>query len=213
MEMGFHTLLILCCVGAGTALGFRMFALAKRDERTILPSAWQPAMAVATGMCCGLMAWRYGLSWELPALLALPLFGVLLSSIDLRSKLLPNALVLRFFVTAAGLLIPAAVLGDGWSALLGAVIGGLTLFTLYLVLALISPSGLGMGDVKLAGVLGMYSGYAGPATWIVTALGGFVIGGALGLLLLVFARSSLKATIPFGPAMFGATMAAFMCWA
>lgn len=212
VETLLRILLILGSATAGSVLGFYMFALANRDERTILPSTWRPFVAAVTGILCGAVAWRIDLSWALPALLVLPLFGVLLAAVDLRTKLLPNALVRPFFLTAAVLLILAALFGDAWSSLLGAAIGGASLFAIYLVLALISPSGLGMGDVKLAGVLGLYAGYVGPAAWTVTAMGGFILGAVFGILLLVFTHSSRKAAFPFGPAMLAASIAAVTVW-
>lgn len=208
-----QTALTAAAAVVGAAAGYGVFPLAGRDERTVLPGRWRVALAAVTALLCAVLAWRFGPVPELPALLALAVFGVLLAAIDLRSKLLPNALVLPFFATASGLLGLAAAFRGDWSAMGGALIGGACLFTLYLVLALISPSGLGMGDVKLAGVLGLYAGYVGPAVWMITALGGFVLGAAMGLVLLVFTASSRKTAFPFGPAMLAASIAALAVWA
>jgi leader peptidase (prepilin peptidase)/N-methyltransferase len=204
---------ILACAAAGAAAGYLMFVLAFRDERTVLPGWWRIPQSVLTGVLAGVFAWRLGPVPELPAFLALAVFGVLLAAIDLRSKLLPNALVLPFAVTGGVLLLAAAPFGAGLPSLLGALIGGGSLFLLYLVLALISPAGLGMGDVKLAGVLGLYAGYVSPVVWMATALGGFVLGALLGIFLLVFTRSSRKTAFPFGPSMLAAAVAAVAGWA
>lgn len=202
--------LIVGCAGAGAVAGFFLFRLAGRDSRTLLPARWRPVLAWLTGVLCGLVAWRLGWSWELPAFLVLAVFGVLLGAIDLRTKLLPNALVLPFLGAAAALLAAAAWFTGNWSGLLGALLGAVVMFAVYLVLALISPGGLGMGDVKLAGVLGLYGGYAGMTPWLVTMMGGFILGSIAAVGLLVFTRSSGKQTFPYGPMMVAAALAAVL---
>lgn len=194
-------------VGGGVA-GYLIFRSARGDERTVLPLHWRPWMAAITGLLCGLLVWRLGLSWELPAFLLLPVFGVLLAAIDLRSKLLPNRLLLPFTGVVLVLLAAASALGDEWPRLLGAAFGGASMFMLYLLMALITPGGIGMGDVKLAGVLGLYGGYAGAVPWLITVLGGFVVGGVAGVLLLILGGYSRKKHFPFGPAMLVGAMAA-----
>jgi leader peptidase (prepilin peptidase)/N-methyltransferase len=73
------------------------------------------------------------------------------------------------------------------------------LFVLYLALALISPRGMGMGDVKLAGVLGLYLGWVGWSALAVGALAAFLIGGLVGIGLILARRASRSTGIPFGP--------------
>ena len=62
--------------------------------------------------------------------------------------------------------------------------------------------GMGLGDVKLAGVLGLYLGYLGWAPLIVGAAGGFFLGGLFGIILLLVRRATRGSAIPFGPWMF-----------
>jgi leader peptidase (prepilin peptidase)/N-methyltransferase len=71
----------------------------------------------------------------------------------------------------------------------------------YLVLALIAPSGLGMGDVKLAGLLGLYLGWLGWGAVVLGAMAGFVVQAVVALLLLATRRIGLRGELPFGPAM------------
>ena len=95
-----------------------------------------------------------------------------------------------------------------WESLLRALLGAAISFAVYLVLALISPSSLGMGDVKLAGVLGLYLGYLGWRTLILGAVGGFVIAALIGLVLLAMRRVTLRTQVPFGPPMLAAALVA-----
>jgi leader peptidase (prepilin peptidase)/N-methyltransferase len=98
------------------------------------------------------------------------------------------------------LAIPVLVHGDGGAAV-RALVGAVALFLLYGVLWFIRPDGMGLGDVKLAGVLGLYLGYLSWAHLAVGAFGGFLLGGVVGAVLLVAGRAGRKSKIPFGPFM------------
>jgi leader peptidase (prepilin peptidase)/N-methyltransferase len=73
------------------------------------------------------------------------------------------------------------------------------LFLFYFVLAMISPRGMGMGDVKLAGVLGLFLGSLGWGQLAVGAGAAFVLGGLFSIILLITKRAGRKSGIPFGP--------------
>ncbi len=109
-------------------------------------------------------SWSVGISagaGSCPRTFFLPGTGVWLSAVDLRHRLLPNNIVLPTLASGVVLLAAAAGAGNDWSALGRAVAGSAALFVLYLVLALISPAGMGMGDVKLAAVVGLFLAYQG----------------------------------------------------
>lgn len=153
---------------------------------------------------------RFGISWELPAYAYMSAMAVALGFIDLKHKLLPNRYVLPSLAAAIVLLIFAAAGTDAWGALLRAILGGGAMFLLYLIMALISPAGLGMGDVKLAAVLGLFLGFLGWNAWFIGLLTAFLIGGVAGLILLLAGRATRSSTIPFGPPMLlGALVAAY----
>lgn len=185
---------------AGTSAGRRSTTgLAERPG--ILVAVRPRAVAVGTAALFALTALRFGASWELPAFLYLAGVGVLLAVIDMRHHLLPNrVLVPSYGVSAALLLVPSAVTGE-WSALLRAGSAAILLFGAFLVLALISPGALGMGDVKLAALVGLYLGWLGWATLFLGAAAGFVVQAAVALVLLGLRRIGLRGELPFGPAM------------
>ena len=83
------------------------------------------------------------------------------------------------------------------------------LFVVFLVLALISPRSLGMGDVKLAALLGLVPGLAGlGGACVLGAAAGFVVQAVFALALLAARRIGLRGELPFGPAMLlGAALA------
>ena len=95
----------------------------------------------------------------------------------------------------------AALADDRWHDLLRAGIGMAALYCFYFVLASIYPAGMGFGDVKLAGVLGIYLGWLGWGELVVGAFLGFLFGGVVGLLLMAVRRAGRKSSIPFGPYM------------
>jgi leader peptidase (prepilin peptidase)/N-methyltransferase len=77
-----------------------------------------------------------------------------------------------------------------------------------LILALIARGALGLGDVKLAFLLGLFVGYLGWGHLVVAVLGAFILGGLVALVLLLTRRASRKDSIPFGPFMTTAAIVA-----
>ncbi len=167
-----------------------------------------PLVELGTGVLFGLTAWRFGLAWELPAFLYLAAISVALALIDIDVRRLPNAIVLPSYVVAALLLGGAVLLqGDPW-VLVRVAIGAAALYAFYFVLAF--AGGMGFGDVKLAGVLGMYLAYLGWAELLVGVFLGFLVGGISGTLLMLTRRAGRKSRIPYGPYMLvGAWLAIF----
>lgn len=156
------------------------------------------------------LAWRFGLSWQLPAYLFFAAVGVELSAIDLRHRLLPNAILLRAVSCGIGFLVLAAAAESHWTSLLRALLGAVLLFLLYLVLAIISPRGLGMGDVKLAFLLGLFLAFHSWQALADGAFLGFLIGAVAGLVVLARRRGSRKSAIPFGPSMIAGALVAVL---
>lgn len=157
--------------------------------------------AAGTAVLFVLVAVRFGLVWELPAFLAVSGVAVLLALIDLRHRLLPDRVVLPAIAAGAVLLaVAAAVEGQG-ASIVRALVAAVVLFVVFLVLALIAPSSLGMGDVKLAALLGLHLGWLGWNVVVLGAAAGFVAQAVLALVLLASRRIGLKGELPFGPAM------------
>jgi leader peptidase (prepilin peptidase)/N-methyltransferase len=167
-----------------------------------------PVVELTTAVLFVLVGLEFGASWDLPAFLFLAAAGVLLAVIDLQHRLLPNRVVLPSIGIGAALLTVAAAAEPDWPALLRAGLAAVVLFAVYLVMALISPRGIAMGDVKLAGLLGLYLGWLGWGAVVVGAAAGFVVQAIAAVLLLGFRRIGLKSELPFGPAMLlGAALA------
>jgi leader peptidase (prepilin peptidase)/N-methyltransferase len=138
---------------------------------------------------------------DLAAYLVAGALGVALGYVDLRAYRLPDWLAVPAFVSATALLAVAAVIGDDWAAYGRAWAAAAACAVLYLVLLLARPADLGLGDVKLAAVLGLLLGWAG---WSIVALGvflAFFVGGVVAVALLVSGRAGRRSSIPFGPPM------------
>ncbi len=125
--------------------------------------------------------------------------SIALTLIDLDTHRLPHAIVLPSYPVAIILLGTAALLTSDLESAARAAAGAGIVFAIYLVLALVSPRGMGMGDVKLAGVVGLYLGWAGWPALAVGAFAAFLLGGVLGLVLIMAQRAHRRSGIPFGP--------------
>ena len=161
-----------------------------------------PLVEAGTAIAFALTAWLVGLSWLLPAMLYLVAIGIALALIDLDAHRLPDAIVLPSYGVAGALLALASWNPGGpsdLSALLRAAIAGAVLFGVYFAVLLAYPSGMGFGDVKLAGVLGLYLGWFGWGPVAVGWFAAFLLGGIFSLGLLATRRAHRKSGVPFGP--------------
>jgi leader peptidase (prepilin peptidase)/N-methyltransferase len=133
------------------------------------------------------------------AALAAPFLSLLfaLSVIDLRHRKLPNRLVYPAVVLSAALVVVADLAGSELSAA-SAGLGFLAYGVGLLVVAFISPKGMGMGDVKLAGLVGLVLGSLGLAHVAVAAGLGILFGG-VGAIVALLAGAGRKTPIPYGP--------------
>ena len=149
------------------------------------------------------MALRFGLDPVLPAYLYLAAVGLALALIDLDCRRLPDALTLPSYpvvAVAAGARRPP--LGSDSGELVRALLGGAAMYALYFALCFAYPAGMGFGDVKLAGVLGLAPGWLGWGAWTVGLFLGFLLGGVCRRRLVHRSRrGGRKTAVPFGPFM------------
>lgn len=136
---------------------------------------------------------------SLVAFLYLAAISLALALIDLDVQRLPNVIVLPAYAVGAVLLGTAALLVGDLAALGRAALGAIILGGAYLLIAVIRPGGMGFGDVKLAGALGLFLAWLGWDALAVGALAGFVLGGLFGVALLLFRRAGRSTGIPYGP--------------
>jgi len=135
--------------------------------------------------------------------LALTAMLVTVSVIDIQCYRLPDRIVLPTLIGSLVLVVVESIRAGEASHIKYALAGAAIYFVFLLVVHLISPRGMGFGDVKLAAVMGLYLGWLAPdylttfrlVLWAM--LVGFVIGSVAGIAL--WAIRGRNAAIPFGP--------------
>jgi leader peptidase (prepilin peptidase)/N-methyltransferase len=176
-------------------------------------SARYPAVETITGLAFAVVSWYFLTSFTAEpwaqhpvalalvtiAFLYLAAVSIVLTLIDLDTNRLPNVIVLPSFVVGLLLLGSAAVISADWAALLSGVIGMVSLWSFYWLLRLVRPGGMGGGDVKLAGVLGLHLAWIGWGAFAVGAFFAFLYGGVFGIALILSRRAGRRTAIPFGP--------------
>ena len=133
----------------------------------------------------------------------LAVISIALTLIDIDVFRLPNVIVLPAYLVGAVLLTASSLLAGDPAQLLRAAIGAAALFAFYFAAVLVYPGGMGFGDVKLAGVLGLFLAWLGWGELAVGAFAAFLLGGVFGIVLLAVKRAGRKTRIPFGPWMLG----------
>jgi leader peptidase (prepilin peptidase) / N-methyltransferase len=156
-------------------------------------------VVVVTGLAVvamGAVAGAVGAEPELPAYLWLAAVGVTLAVIDIETLRLPDRLTLPSYPVGLVLLaIPA-----DWPALRRAVLAAAVTGAAAFLLALLAPrGGLGFGDVKLLGVLGLFLGWLGWGVLVVGVAAGFTLGAVAALAMLASRRAGLRDHLAFGP--------------
>jgi leader peptidase (prepilin peptidase)/N-methyltransferase len=155
-------------------------------------SARYPVVEAVTALLCGLVVLAKGLDEDAVLPLALVLLLVPVTLIDLDHRIIPNKLMV-----VGAVLAPALLLWVDPDALAEHLIAGVAAGGFFLLAVLAYPRGMGVGDIKLAAVLGLFLGRAvGPAVFIALISGTLV--GAL-----IMARKGVaegrKTAVPFGP--------------
>jgi leader peptidase (prepilin peptidase)/N-methyltransferase len=159
--------------------------------------SWRTALTAAAAG--GALGATLGADWALLFLLYLCPVGVALGYVDWRLRLLPTALIRPSYLVVGVLLVAAALLEGEPRRLVGAAAGLVVLRALYWLLWRFTP-GMGFGDVRLSGVIGMALGYVGWTALIVGGYAGFVLGVVLWVPMRVL-RLTTDRSFPFGPFM------------
>jgi leader peptidase (prepilin peptidase)/N-methyltransferase len=148
-------------------------------------------------------------AWQAVLLAPFSALLVALSVIDIRHHRIPNVLVYPAVLVSAVFVLVADLAGGHLDAIRG-LLGFLAYGVGLLIVALIAPKGMGMGDVKLAGLIGLVLGSIGLGLVAVAAGAGILFGGVGGIVA-VLLGASRKTTVPYGPFMAaGALLAVFV---
>ena len=164
---------------------------------------WDFGAEILSVALCGLVGWRVGLRWDLPAHLVVAAMGATVILVDARLHKIATRLVYPVAGVVA-VLLGVAVFADGAAGfVLGdlgrALVCGFAAFAFIWILGLISPAGMGDGDARLVLSLGMLLGWHSYKLGYLGLLMGFLLGSVFGVLLIVIKRGTRKTQIAFGP--------------
>lgn len=177
----------------------------------ILPRRSATYVAVVAGLAAATAATlslRAGAAALAPLLVAFSACSAVIAAGDAVTRHIPNKCNAAALASAVPLLLLARAAGYG--SLAGAACGAVAAFALYFALWLVSPAGMGLGDVKFAPHLGAHLGFFGFACWTDGIITGFLVQGVVVIVALLARRAGRKAHIAHGPAMAaGAAIALF----
>lgn len=161
------------------------------------PGAW--LTGTVTAVVCGLLAVAGGVRPETAVWLLFAPVGVLLGAVDLAVRRLPDLLTLPMAGGTAALLGGAALLPGAEGAWVRALLGAVALTAFLFLLFLVSPDGMGFGDVKLSLTVGLVLGWYGWDVLVLGAFTGFLLGAAVGFARVAARRAHRRTGLPFGP--------------
>ncbi|GAA4954891.1 leader peptidase (prepilin peptidase)/N-methyltransferase [Nonomuraea thailandensis] len=183
---------------AGLVCGDRIRALAASyragDGEPLAPARPWPALELVTAAVVALAAWRAG-----PPYACFAVIAVALAVIDWRTSTLPDAITLPAYPIMALALLPTG-------ALPRALAGGAALTAVYGLLWLLRPEAMGLGDVKIAGLIGMAGAALSWQALVAAAFCGQLLGALYALSLLVTGRGTRHTQFPFGTFMLLGTL-------
>jgi leader peptidase (prepilin peptidase)/N-methyltransferase len=180
-------------------------ALRGRCYSCSLPiSARYPLVEAGTAALFVAFTVHFGASPALPAFLFLAAMGISLAMIDVDHRWLPDSLVLPSYIVAVVLLMPAAAATGEWHSAVRALAGMIAFLALFAALAFIHPLGLGLDEVLLAGLLGLFLGWLSWPAVLIAALVTIVVAGAGGRVL--GAARRIRRTLPVGSCLVAATV-------
>ena len=162
-------------------------------------SSTYPLVEIACALVFAAIGWRIGPAWTLPAFLLFGWLLVVVTVIDVQTHRIPNRLTYPLTPALLALMTAGAALEGTPGAAVRAALGGVVAFSLLLLLALLNPRGMGMGDVKLAASIGIGLGYLGWGHIWLGLFTAFFGGGVIAGILLLLRRRGRKDHLPFGP--------------
>jgi leader peptidase (prepilin peptidase) / N-methyltransferase len=156
-------------------------------------------LAVVSALVLGGFAAHFGADVVLAAYAVFGLSMVAISAVDLERYIIPNHIIYPTLALLIPLFVVASAVDHRWGSLGRAAIAGAVAFIGFLVLTLIYPAGMGFGDVRLAGVIGLALGWLGLGHAFVGFFAGFVLGAVIGIIVIAVSGGGRKTKIPFGP--------------
>ena len=174
--------------------------LRRRCRSCSAPIAWRyPLVEATTAGVFVAVSLSVGLKWVLGAYLFFAAVLVALSGIDIDTRKIPNAVLYPSWAVSVVLLSGGAVLDGDPGRLVWAAAGAGIGFAVLFVIWFVAPGGMGYGDVRLAGYIGLHLGYLSIGRLAVGLFLGFLAGALGGAAVLLVTGRGRGTKIPFGP--------------
>ena len=155
-----------------------------------------PFIELLSGVLAGVCAWHFGFGWTAVAAMLFSWALIALSGIDFKTQLLPDSITLPLMWLGLALAL-APLFVDLRSAVIGAAVGYLSLWSVYWLFKLLSgKEGMGYGDFKLLAALGAWQGWQMLLPIIILSS---LVGSIVGIALMVFRGRDHNVPMPFGP--------------
>ena len=197
------TALTLAAGGVGLLLGPWLAATTVRLAARDAAARATPARTVLTSLlAAAALAAAAALTGDRPATVALAVFGaaaVVLAGVDLAVHRLPDRVTWPAVAGCTVALLTDAAVTGAWGAVLRAVVAVVLAVSLATGARLVSPSGLGAGDVKLLGLIALVLGWAGWGVLMSGVFAGLLVGALGSLLLIAGGRAGWRTRVAFGP--------------
>jgi len=159
-----------------------------------------PAVEAVSGVLCAYAAWHFGFGWSAVGAMLFVWALLALTAIDFDTQLLPDDITMPLLWVGLVFNI-SGVFTSLSSAVLGAVIGYLTLWSVYWLFKLITgKEGMGYGDFKLVAAMGAWLGWQMlPLIILLSSLAGALVG----ITMIMVLKHGRNIPIPFGPYLAG----------
>jgi leader peptidase (prepilin peptidase)/N-methyltransferase len=173
----------------------------------LLPSWALTLIGAAAGALIGV---RFGWSAQLPAYLVLVAIAAPVTSIDLAAHRIPDRLLASAAAATLLLLVAASAREGTWTPLVRALLAALLLVAGFLLLAIIAGGGLGLADVKVTALMGLWLGYQAWNTIAAGLFAAFCLAALVGLLLVASGRRTRASQLALGPHLLAGTLIALV---
>jgi leader peptidase (prepilin peptidase)/N-methyltransferase len=186
---------------AGILVGVAMAFCVRHLFTVSPPAAHATRLTVVplTAVAFATLAWRFGHQFDLLPYSVLAALGVALGVIDVIEQRLPSVLIYSGVAVIGALLATSAIVHSRGPDFLRALVGMAATAVFYLVLALVSGGGLGAGDVKLGGLLGLALGWLSWSALVTAIILGWSAAALMWPLLRATRRRPQGSLVPMGP--------------
>ncbi len=158
-----------------------------------------PFFELVCAFALAAVAARFGWAWALPAYLLFAYSATAICYIDMRHHIIPNRIVYTTLFASVALLGIAAIADNSADSLVRALIGMVGASGFFFIVWFIYPKGMGYGDVRLALLIGLFTGWIGIGNVFLGVMAGLLLGAVSGLFFVVLRFVGMKDPIPYGP--------------